>query len=494
MEQAVIEDGMTFVMRAGAGFGGVGEDPRRPEVLEVSQLWGDALLDTQHFSQREPAAVTLGSGIGHRWTFLGVDMGWVPSPLHRVLPYTPPLWSEVRAHRRQSFFVPEQAGVDGAEHALFRFENGRYVAVVPDGWDGFVDRGEDRWTLPEAVQDGLAEQVGSEVHVAMTSGVRLGLEHGGITWFARLVPSSARIPGRDDRSVDLPLLGVGGFLAGLAALFAVAVSFAPAAPQVAVADIPDRFLVVQLDPPAPDVPDPTPMPDPSPSAGAEGDPGAGSSRRDPRDVPGTIAEVQHDRLVAQRAGLLSAWSEVGADLDDAALAGGLVDGVGQLIGAKGSQLGINGLGSRGLGGSMGGSIEGLGDGAFGPGGLGPGANGYGGGGRAKPTAPPLVTQDPIVIGSLDASLIDAVIKRHTTQIRYCYQRQLARNPDLGGKLVIGFTIAGDGSVSSSRVKQSSLGSDAVSQCVLGRFQRMRFPEPRGNGVVIVSYPFLFNPG
>ena len=74
------------------------------------------------------------------------------------------------------------------------------------------------------------------------------------------------------------------------------------------------------------------------------------------------------------------------------------------------------------------------------------------------------------------------------------QRELAKKPSLGGKVVIKFTIAKDGSVSRASKKTSTMGSAAVEQCIVGRFKRMKFPTPKGGGIVIVSYPFIFSPG
>ncbi|MEQ1504498.1 MAG: AgmX/PglI C-terminal domain-containing protein, partial [Myxococcota bacterium] len=100
--------------------------------------------------------------------------------------------------------------------------------------------------------------------------------------------------------------------------------------------------------------------------------------------------------------------------------------------------------------------------------------------------------NPIILGALDRSLIDEVIKSHMAQIRYCYQRELQRDADLGGKLVVKFTIAKDGTVARAAAASSTLGSAAVDACVVGRFQRMQFPTPKGGGIVVVSYPFLFS--
>ena len=99
--------------------------------------------------------------------------------------------------------------------------------------------------------------------------------------------------------------------------------------------------------------------------------------------------------------------------------------------------------------------------------------------------------DPIILGAVDRGAIESVIARHRNQIRYCYQRELTKNPSLAGKMTMKFVIAKDGNVSSAKVKTSSLGNQAVESCVSGRFMRMQFPQPQGGGIAIVNYPFSF---
>jgi hypothetical protein len=168
--------------------------------------------------------------------------------------------------------------------------------------------------------------------------------------------------------------------------------------------------------------------------------------------------------------------------------------VGGLIGAKGTQVGVGGLGQRGTGIGGGGPAEGLG----GLGGRGKdGRHGDGDGGvslEPKKEGRIATASEPTVLGALDGSLIDAVIKRHYNQIRYCYQRGLSRDGDLGGKLALRFVIAKDGTVSKADVKSNSVGSEEVGACVAERVSMMKFPEPRGGGIVIVTYPFLFSAG
>jgi len=54
-----------------------------------------------------------------------------------------------------------------------------------------------------------------------------------------------------------------------------------------------------------------------------------------------------------------------------------------------------------------------------------------------------------------------------------------------------FTIGKTGSVSSAKVQKSSVGSQAVNSCLVSVFKRLKFPKPKGGGIVIVKYPFVF---
>lgn len=99
--------------------------------------------------------------------------------------------------------------------------------------------------------------------------------------------------------------------------------------------------------------------------------------------------------------------------------------------------------------------------------------------------------DAIILGALDKSLIDRVIESHLAQIRYCYQKELAKNPNLSGKIVVKFTITSDGTVSSATTKSSTMQNVACEECVNSQFLRMRFPQPKGGGMVVVSYPLAF---
>ena len=239
----------------------------------------------------------------------------------------------------------------------------------------------------------------------------------------------------------------------------------------------------------------------APFTPVEADGMAGADRYGVQARRPMIQVDRYDREIAENAGILGALMESG-DLEGvfgtSSLDSDLAGGIGGLIGAKGTQIGSGGLGSRGLGLGGGGTAEGLG--GLGTRGTGVGASGYGSGyGSGSGTigtaaAGVSIVGDPIILGTLDRSVTDAVVKRHMNQIRYCYQREITSDPTIAGKVVVKFVVAGDGTVSSASIKSSTMGNNAVESCVTSRFLRMMFPEPKGGGIVVVSYAFLFSPG
>jgi len=79
--------------------------------------------------------------------------------------------------------------------------------------------------------------------------------------------------------------------------------------------------------------------------------------------------------------------------------------------------------------------------------------------------------DGIKSESRDPDAVSAIVNAHNAAIQYCYQRELKRNPDLKGKLVIRFTIAPDGKVSDVTLVSSTLNNESVERCVLSRVKR-----------------------
>lgn len=208
---------------------------------------------------------------------------------------------------------------------------------------------------------------------------------------------------------------------------------------------------------------------------------------------------EEDRKIAQNA--LAALGLSGPDsgsVSNVLGPGGLGSGINNALGglrgtAMGDAGGMGGLGSRGTGAGGGGSA--LGIGGLGSG-TGRGSGGRGGvdlGGRGRGMTrirPGRVVHK----GSLTKEQIARVVRRFMSQIKFCYEKELNKNPNLEGKLVANWVIGGNGRVTSASMVQDTMKNKNVTKCVTRIIKRMTFPKPKGGGVVTVTYPFVFSSG
>jgi hypothetical protein len=505
VESDLSEDVLAFVMRSGTASGDAGVDRRSPTVLEVAEVWSDVVMDVKHYP-RNGKAVTAGTSTGHRWRFLGIPVAWVPNAFSKITWLFGPTISESSEEWRNEFYVPHDS-LPSNDFKLFEWKGANYVCNISDKWTGFVDIGEDRHSFQELIESGKARPSGSGTYeVDIDDGTRMVADLGHVIFFGQMVHPGKKVVAGLAADLDYPFIGIMSFMTFVFLMLLVVLWTTPPAPDTGVVDIPDRFVDLVIDKPEPEQPKdnkPEANPDAGEGAKAKKEEGkVGKKDAKMKKAKGNKVELQKkqvDKEIAENAGVLGALRD-GSELDgvfgSSNLSSDLAGGIGGVIGAKGIQVGSGGLGSRGSGLGGGGSADGLG--GLGTKGRGSGRSGYGSGGGSfgKKGTGGLgkIGGDPIILGALDKSLIDAVIKRHMNQIRYCYQRELTKNPNLGGKITVKFVIAKDGSVSKASIKSSSMGSKSVEGCITSRFMRFKFPEPKGGGIVIVSYPFIFAPG
>lgn len=183
--------------------------------------------------------------------------------------------------------------------------------------------------------------------------------------------------------------------------------------------------------------------------------------------------------------------------------GAIATGLKSSAGGAGAGSGSGAKGSHGFGGmgnqnslSTGGparALSGLGGGAggLGAGGLG-GSGGDGQGSKIKAQAVVVPESDPAVDGGLTREEIEAVIRANLAQIKACYERNLQGDRGLAGRVKVDFTVSPNGQVAAASIAQSTLGSPATENCITGAIRRWKFPLPRNNSRVQVSYPFVFS--
>jgi hypothetical protein len=186
----------------------------------------------------------------------------------------------------------------------------------------------------------------------------------------------------------------------------------------------------------------------------------------------------------------------------------LLGGSGEKLGKSGSKLqgfggfstaGNGGLAMQGSGKGGGGNADtllgGLGDKGRGGGkvGTGLGAEGTGSGivgGKTRVELNVGGGEETVVVGAIDRDAIDAAIRAHKDEFRYCYERELnAGHPKLVGKVLTAFVIGGSGRASQLAIATSSMNDANVERCILGVLSRIQFPQPAGGVPVTIKYPF-----
>jgi TonB family protein len=447
----------------------------RHRVLQAALVWGDQLLGVQYLSDAQPLTV-------------GDDA-------------------------EESTFQVFHQGL-GRAFELARVEGAQLRVTVPDGAEWTVFDGTHPVAIAEIRDEGRLKlgAAGSEVllpRLRESVRVRFGRLSLLLRW-VRPPPRTGLLPGGwETLRFILMLLGSATLLATLL----MAVELAPPVKSRAWDSLGDNQRWISL------VRRPPPPP-PRPKVGdKKEDAGAVEGKAAPEEAGkvGKQDSVQKEaeaskkgspavdpsareaaRTRAFRSGLLGALR--GQAISDVLGPGSAGTGMNQAIGGlrvgtshSGTQQGYGGMGARGMG--LGGGGEGLGIGGAGTVGLGQGSGGYGRvdlGGRKNDTVR-VVPGQTTVVGGLAREVIARVIQEHQSEIKYCYEVQLNRNPSLAGKVTVLFTIDGSGAVSDSQVSETTLHNEETERCMLAKIRRWRFPEPAGGGIVKVNFPWIFKP-
>lgn len=232
----------------------------------------------------------------------------------------------------------------------------------------------------------------------------------------------------------------------------------------------------------------------------EGRVGNENAEQEDTEIEGAPAEAVATKV--RTMGLLGALDGGG---EGNAIAAALdVPSISDILGGTGAVSTTVGRGSRGAGlrgsgmgggGTGPGALFGAGDVGTGigsgMGGTGMGMGGIGTMGRMNAERVVSVMRGrPRVSGYLSAEQINRVVRANQTAVRYCYEVEVQRQPNLRGRVSIAWRINRQGTVASARVASSSLNNDRVEGCIVRQVRRWRFPEPDG-GEVSVEYPFIF---
>lgn len=488
--------------------------PEHARELELTVLWGDHILDVSNYY--DEAQITVGESPRNDYI--------IPS---KGIPDEFPLVSMNEDGSATLAFTEKMSGTIRARDKLFSISDLKN--------EKFVKRQADYYTL-KLQQDDFAK-----------------LAIGTVNFFMLYVKPAPRIkpPPFMDKDPMLIRTTIGSTLAFLLVVFGL--MMLPKPVPVTIDEIPERFqkIIIRKKPTIPNrdgliAKGETPQKGGSvsgaggPAAGSEGEAGKKeapkkeekaqaaqpkskpkeASSSQPTPTPQVTKPTPNRKVVdadrAKKVGLLKAFSQGAASKDAQNLLGGAgvgpegpggFDDFGKAVqGAKGRTLeetgGAGGKGLKGVEAGGGGktvgidgpSTGGLGRGQYGDG-IGEGISGPGRFGQKGEHAINIVSENVQVLSGLSKDIINAVVARHRSEIRWCYEAALQKNPGLRGKVVMAFNIQPNGVVSYAGTKESTVGDAGLENCIASKIKTWIFPKPEAPVVTEVSaYPFYLNPG
>jgi hypothetical protein len=87
----------------------------------------------------------------------------------------------------------------------------------------------------------------------------------------------------------------------------------------------------------------------------------------------------------------------------------------------------------------------------------------------------------------DRSVVAEVVRQAAGRLRYCYEVRLQQNPQLSGRIEIGWSVAADGGTWGVHTLANETGDAALEACVESKISRLRFEGASGD----VVWPFVF---
>ncbi len=108
---------------------------------------------------------------------------------------------------------------------------------------------------------------------------------------------------------------------------------------------------------------------------------------------------------------------------------------------------------------------------------------------------PSVHQETVTLSSMDPNLIRDILRRYIPQFRFCYDQELVKiGKKIKGTIDLSFVITARGKVVSPRVSMRKFRMSSIGQrCIKDVLRLIKFPKPKGGGIVEVKQPINFEP-
>lgn len=393
--------------------------------------------------------------------------------------------------------LPDAAGI-GDKYVLFSPSAGGYTLHLTDAMGGRIRHDDDETTVAA-----LRKKKGNEIPV---NGHDWGvIDLGPLAIFFQFVGESEKVPRKPFWvAMETPLLSalLGALVLHLGFLIAAFVLW-EVKPELAEFDPTDRFVQYLLEKPPPEIEEEEKEEgideDVGKKAGGEEGKFGEEDKIEKSKVPKRDGEMVdkikevgiHKALGSNLLGSGPLKNVFGDKTGFDSKLNAAMSGVGDelIVGRGAGGMGLRGTGSGG-GGEGFGRIHGMGRIDTG-GGRGTKAR-LGGKRKRKAKASTRVGKGNIAGFCKEADIL-RVVNARRSGIQYCYEKELARNPELQGKVTLTWRVGLDGKVLKVLVESSTLNNKAVEGCMTRQVQRWSFPKPEG-GMCQIRFPFVFNAG
>lgn len=97
------------------------------------------------------------------------------------------------------------------------------------------------------------------------------------------------------------------------------------------------------------------------------------------------------------------------------------------------------------------------------------------------------------LGVLSDTQLNGVFSRARPAFRRCYDHRLEEKPKLAGSLTLTLTVLPTGATTQVRISADDIHDEVLTACILELAKELRFPQPKFEGEVDVTYPLSFSP-
>ncbi len=381
---------------------------------------------------------------------------------------------------------------------LFELVENKYFLVFRPGMEGKVTVNGNDVTLEQARTQGLAKPRRDAYVLPLSDSSKGRITLGEISLLFQFVTPPPEPP-----KIELPANVKGSLFAQVDQFFFIVLATSltlhfsgatfiacqpmPEEQEVALDDLPDRFVKAMM---------PETKPPPPPKV-AE----APSKTEEPKEdkpkkeasKPATSNADSKQQLAAKvaRSGLLKvigSGSGGGAFEDVLGNSNGVGDVANALNGASGIGVATADSLAGGPKGNATGSAAGIGDlGTAGAGNVALAEKG-----NTTIRGGVSIQTPEVESADVDREKLAAFVRSRKSAIQGCYEKELKRNPSLKGKVVVRFTISTSGRATDIELEENTLGNEAVGACIKTTIRGWVFPfKPPSD--VPVAYPFVFSP-